>query len=178
MGEVELRLATRLLHPKLTVLISAGRGKGNVMTAAWITPVSAMPPLLAVAVSPRRYTYELIVDQKEFAVNVPTLDMLGVVDYCGSVSGREVDKVTELGLITSEAREVNVPLIGGCVSYLECRLRDRFEVGDHVLMIGEVVRAYVKDEFFKEVYDITKFKPVIHLGSDYYCTTSPKVITI
>lgn len=174
MKEVSLSWAYRLLHPKLTVLISSGNGTENVMSAAWVIPVSVHPPLVAVAISPKRYTYELILSSKEFAINVPSVNMLDIVDYCGSVSGRDVNKVASLGLTTLKPKVIKSPLIKGCAGFLECKFKEAFKAGDHFLVVGEVVRACSED-LFDEIYDVNKFKPLIHLGGDNYCTISSNI---
>ncbi|MEM4005734.1 MAG: flavin reductase, partial [Desulfurococcaceae archaeon] len=74
---VELRRYTRLLHPKLVALVMVLRedGRPNAMPASWVMPASVEPPLLVVAVSPRRYTYDLIQRRPEFTVNPVPLKM-------------------------------------------------------------------------------------------------------
>lgn len=84
--EVVTRQHTRLLHPKLVVLVvSIGKdGRANVMPAAWVTPVSVNPPLVAVAISPKRYTYKLIKESGEFTLNPrDVLSVYEVVEYHG-----------------------------------------------------------------------------------------------
>ena len=57
-------------YPRVAAIITTrSEDKTNAMTAAWHTPVSYSPPLFAVAISPKRYTYRLITVSKEFAVN-------------------------------------------------------------------------------------------------------------
>jgi flavin reductase (DIM6/NTAB) family NADH-FMN oxidoreductase RutF len=51
-------------------------GKPNVATLAWITSVSAEPPLISIALGRSRYTHECISHSKEFVLNLPTMDIL------------------------------------------------------------------------------------------------------
>ncbi|MGB9827924.1 MAG: flavin reductase [Thermosphaera sp.] len=58
----------KLLYPMRTYLVVSGRigEEVNVMTADWVTMVSAEPFIIAVAISPKRYTHKLITKYKEF----------------------------------------------------------------------------------------------------------------
>ncbi|MCD6469793.1 flavin reductase, partial [Candidatus Bathyarchaeota archaeon] len=60
--DVNLKLAYRLLHPRNTALLTCvdGEGKANIITLAWLMPVSINPPLVAVSIAPRRYSHRLI----------------------------------------------------------------------------------------------------------------------
>lgn len=170
---IPLNKAYRLLHPKLTVVITSRHeyGRGNSMTAAWITPVSSSPPLIVVAISPERLTYEYIRSTKEFVVNIPSVEMLKDVRYFGSVSGREENKLSKVKV--KEGRKVNVPVLADASAWLECKVINEVKAGDHILFIAEVIDAYAKEGVVSEdiTYDLDRFKPILHLGGDSYTTT-------
>jgi len=170
---VSVSKITRLLHPKLTVIITScnKRGKCNAMAAAWVMPVSARPPLVAVAISPRRLTYSYIKETREFAINVPSIDLLKQVHYTGTVSGRKEDKLSKIK--TFKARKIRAPLISESIAWLECIVENEIEAGDHVLFIGRVVEAYALKEYLDEdeTYSSYKFKPVLYIGGNKYTTT-------
>ncbi len=177
MREVRAPFCTRLLHPKLVVIVTAaGRdGRGNAMTAAWAMPVSAKPPMVAVSIAPKRYTYELIKETGEFVLNVPQIDMLELVDFFGSVSGREVDKLSRVS--TRPARRVKAPVIEGCAAWLECVVEKEVEAGDHVVFIARIVEAYGREDLVRPDgrYDVARFRPVLHMGGDEYASIEPEV---
>jgi len=57
-------------YPKMAVIVTASsKGKDNAMTAAWHSSISRNPPLYGVSISPKRFTYQLIAESKEFAIN-------------------------------------------------------------------------------------------------------------
>lgn len=172
---VDVRVPVRLLHPKLTVIITScsSDGRFNAMTAAWAMPVSHRPPLVAVSIAPSRLTYSYVHETGEFVVNVPTVDLLGEVEYFGTVSGRVEDKLARAGLRLGRARRVKPPVILDCAAWLECLVEREVPAGDHLLFIGRVVEAYARDDVFdtaKGVYRVDVFKPVLHLGGDHYTT--------
>jgi flavin reductase (DIM6/NTAB) family NADH-FMN oxidoreductase RutF len=167
----------RLLHPMHTVLVSStGRGgKTNIITLAWAMPTSGKPPLLAISVSPRRYSHSLLEETREFVVNIPTMDILNETFFCGSVSGRDHDKFRETGLTASPSKKVKPPIIKECVAHLECKLHSQFQTGDHTIFVGEVVEAYANKAVFSGAYDMEKAKMIFHLGGNEFATLEPKV---
>ena len=124
-------------------------GPPNVITLAWVTPVSHDPPLLIVAVSPRRFSHDLIAESGEVTVNVPPWELLEEVAFCGRVSGREVDKFAETALRPEPSRMVAPPGIEQCLATLECTLDDSFEAGDHTAFVLRVVRVAADEEAAK-----------------------------
>ena len=55
--------------------------------------------------------------------------------------------------------------IKGCIGWFECRLWGEKEIGDHVLVIGEVMDAEVKKVLMKNGnLDVRKAKPLMHIG--------------
>ena len=88
-----------LLAPVAPVLVSCGSmERPNLITVGWVGIVSTQPPRLSISIRPERYSYGLICESGEFAVNLPTRALTRAVDWCGVKSGREVDKFADLGL--------------------------------------------------------------------------------
>ncbi len=176
--EVPINRYTRLLHPKLVTLIVtvSGEGRANVMPASWAMPTSVDPPLLTVAISPRRYTYELLQAKGGFTVNPVPAGMKSVVDFTGSVSGREVDKVKSAGIRLFDAKEISAPCIEGALSCIECSVWAQYPAGDHVLVVGRVrVARVLEDAWDGATYILGKAKPLLHLGDDKYSTSESEV---
>ncbi|MGB9709040.1 MAG: flavin reductase family protein [Infirmifilum sp.] len=176
--EVDIRRHTRLLHPKLVVLIvtSSSTGKINIMPASWVMPTSVNPPLVTLALSPRRYTYELLQSKNEFTVNPVSMDMLKVVDYTGSVSGRETDKLRGTGIRLLEPKALSTPCIDDSLACIECKLWAQYPAGDHVLVVGRVMAARVLGKAWRnDSYVLDVAKPLFHLGGDNYTTVTGDV---
>jgi len=144
--EVDRENSVYMLHPRPAVVIVAGDWEDySAMAASWIMPVSRRPPLLAVAVSPRRYTYTHISRTGGFAVCVLPLSHLKALHFLGTVSGREVrDKIAAAGLTKVRAKRIGCPVIGESIAVAECRVLKDMEAGDHRLIVGEVLEYYVK----------------------------------
>ncbi|MBT7702565.1 MAG: flavin reductase family protein, partial [Verrucomicrobia bacterium] len=130
----------RPVHPSPAALITSVSedGKPNIITLGEVFNISiSNPVILGIAIAKPRYSHELICATREYVVNLPTAGMVEVVDRCGSVSGREVDKFAEFRLTPLPAEKVRPPLIAECPINVECRVLDIIEVGDHDLFLGE-----------------------------------------
>ncbi len=174
--EVPLPTANRLINSGPVILVTAHhKGRSNIITLAWQTPVSHVPPLVAISVGRTRYSHDLIARSGEFVVNVPTRELLAKLDYCGSVSGRDVDKFKETGLTARPARVVRAPLIQECAGHLECKLSSSLPTGDHTIFIGEVVAASVEDALFDGYWLVDQAKTIHHLGGEMYTFPDTRV---
>jgi flavin reductase (DIM6/NTAB) family NADH-FMN oxidoreductase RutF len=162
--------ARRLLTGGPVVLVTTyWHAKTNVMPVAYAVPLSFQPPLVGIAVHPSRHTHDMIRFSEEFAINIPSRELIHHVQYLGSVSGNELDKFEVTKLPTFRARKVEAPLIEGCVGYIECG-EDALRIGDHTLFVGRVVAASADDEAFSETWLLTEDdqKPLHYLGLNRY----------
>jgi flavin reductase (DIM6/NTAB) family NADH-FMN oxidoreductase RutF len=74
-----------------------------------------------------------------FVVNIPRADQATIVDYCGSVSGLDVDKYDKLGLSVLQSSKVFSPGIMEFPVNIECVKRRSVELGSHTYYFGEIV---------------------------------------
>ncbi len=180
MIKIPLSRFSRLLHPYPTFLLTCvGEGGAvNVITVAWLIPVSVDPPLLAVAIRPERYSYSLLVASGEFVVNVISYERAREALFCGRRSGRDVDKVAALGLETTPGQVVGALLLTGIGdAFLECRVRQQIEVGDHDLFIAEVAAASARPGFLQDgLRDPAVSPPLLHVGSNRFATLGPETV--
>ncbi|HUS82010.1 MAG TPA: flavin reductase family protein [Dehalococcoidia bacterium] len=170
--------ARRLLSGgPVTLVTSSWHGKQNVMPAAFVTALSFDPPLVGVAISPTRHSYDMIRYSEQFALNIPSRRLLHHVQYLGSVSGADVDKLELTRLPTFKATRVEAPLIEGCVGYVECGVEDALRTGDHVLFVGQVLAASADAEAFDGTWLVEDDdeKPLHYLGVNRYALLGPKM---
>lgn len=147
MRQTDIATALAGKYPEWIVLVITydPRGRGDLMPAGWCMICSGQPPMLAVAVGKSRHTHHLIEQTGEFAIAWAGEGQRELVDYCGTHSGRDVDKIAVLGLRTSPGVATCVPLIEGCARSFECRLAASLPTGDHTIFVGEVLAAHVAD---------------------------------
>jgi len=138
------------LYPVPVVLVTCGAERPNIITLAWVGTVCSDPPMVGIAVRPARHSHQLIEKTGEFVINIPGEELLEATDYCGHVSGSEVDKFSATGLTPEKAAEVSTPLIAECYVNMECKVRQKLELGAHDLFLGEVVAVHVDEAVLDE----------------------------
>ena len=135
-----------VLWPVPVVLVSCGGTrdwKPNLITIAWAGSVCSDPPMLSISVRPERYSHAIIQATREFVVNIPSPRQAKVVDWCGTVSGRNVDKFADTGLTPAKALKVRCPIITECLLNIECRVQKSLKLGSHTMFVAEVVAVQV-----------------------------------
>jgi flavin reductase (DIM6/NTAB) family NADH-FMN oxidoreductase RutF len=133
-------------------------GKADIISLGWCMPTSFDPPMIAISVGKTRYSQKLISESREFVLAFPSEEMGKEVLYCGTHSGRDVDKFKETGLVAVPAKKVRPPLIEGCVANFECRVVGEIETGDHTIFVGEIVAAHVSEEKKRRLYNLGDYK--------------------
>jgi flavin reductase (DIM6/NTAB) family NADH-FMN oxidoreductase RutF len=114
---------------------------------------------------------------EEFALNIPTRELLHHVQYLGSVSGTELNKLELTRLPTFRARRVEAPLLEGCSGWIECGVHDAYAIGDHTLFVGKVVAVSAEQDAFNETWLLgdPEQKPLHYLGVNYYATLDERL---
>ncbi|WP_119289662.1 flavin reductase family protein [Azohydromonas sediminis] len=122
---VDLSHASRLVNHGPTVLVtSAHGGRRNVMAAAWSMPVEFTPPRVAVVIDKHTVTHDLVLASGTFALSLPGRALADLTYTVGSVSARDVaggDKFAAYSIATFSGPVLGLPLVEGCVAWLECR---------------------------------------------------------
>jgi flavin reductase (DIM6/NTAB) family NADH-FMN oxidoreductase RutF len=150
---------------------SAG-GRDDAMTAAWHTSISLRPPIYGVAVTSKRFTYQLTRESGEFGVNFISLDKAALAAAIGGTSGQQIDKFGNLGIKKEKSSKTTAPILQDAYAAYECKLLDSRPYGDHIWIVGQIVAVHFLEEAFTPtgVLDIHKTKPLLYLGSDTYAS--------
>ena len=141
---VDLQHASRLINHGPTVIVSAAHGgRRNLMAAAWSMPVEFTPPRVAVVVDKSTYTRALILTSGRCALNIPCRTQADLPFTVGSTSGRELpDKFAHYGIESFDGPTLHLPLVEGCIGWLECRLIEEPHAQTaYDTFFGEVVSA-------------------------------------
>lgn len=167
--EVSNSKANRLLNTGNVILVtSTFEGKSNIITLAWQTPLSKNPPLIGICVGKNHYSHDIIKNSGEFVINIPTVEILNKVHYCGTVSGKNEDKFKGAGLTPVPAKTINSPLIDECVGHIECKIEKIYEIEHSSFFVGRALRVLVDNELFNDYWLVDKVKTLHHLGGDNY----------
>lgn len=140
-----------LLAPVPPVLVSCGTGdSANLITVGWTGIVCTHPPRISVSVRKSRYSYGLICESGEFAVNLPTQKLLRAVDWCGVKSGRDYNKFKEMGLTAAPANTLACPVLQESPVNLECKVFQRLELGSHDLFLADITAIQADEALLDE----------------------------
>ena len=156
-----------MLAPRTTVLITTIDKFGNqdVAPYSFVTPVSFDPPTVAVAIAPQRHTMSNIEETKEFVINLPTSELARSIMASAQPWRKNLDKIKESWLTTSESKKVKPPRIRECIAWIECKLEWVKPSGDHNIVVGKVVQVDWKPELEKDgMMDLDKYPVAMHLG--------------
>jgi len=160
-------------YPKVAVIVTASaRGRDDAMTAAWHSSISLKPPIYGVALTSKRFTYQLITESREFGINFIPLEKASLAAAVGGTSGQQIDKFERFKIKKEKPLKTTVPILKDAYAAYECKLLDRKPYGDHIWIVGEIVAVHVSKEAFTptEALDLDKIKPLLYLGSDFYAS--------
>ncbi|WP_429468508.1 flavin reductase family protein [Paraburkholderia sp. WSM4175] len=144
---VELSRATQLLnHGPVTLITSAHDGRSNVMAASWAMPLDFNPPKVVV-VDSRTLTRRLIEASGVFGLQLPSRGFAAQTLAVGTHAGVELDKFSAFDLETFRAQKIDVPMLAGCITWMECKVIPD-DSQRHDLIIGEVVAAYADSRVY------------------------------
>ena len=96
----------------------------NSMTIGWgHIGIEWSKPIFVAYVRESRYTKTMLENHGEFTINVPVGNVDGnILAVCGRKSGRDMDKIKELGLHLVESDVIAVPGIEELPLTLECKV--------------------------------------------------------
>jgi flavin reductase (DIM6/NTAB) family NADH-FMN oxidoreductase RutF len=125
----------------VTIVTSRAGEQAHGMTVSDFSGVSLDPPLALVCASKTSVTTGLIVEGRCFGVNVLRLGQ-------DALSNKFASKKDEFkrfeGVDTFEAK-TGAPLLSEALVNLDCRVVATHEAGDHILCVGEIEEAHVRD---------------------------------
>ncbi|HRY28712.1 MAG TPA: flavin reductase family protein [Elusimicrobiota bacterium] len=158
------------------VLITSGDEKrGNVAPIAWTTPVNDDPALAGIVVAETHYTTELILRKKQFVINVPPLELLKPLKFCGSVSGRKGDKFAKTGLRLERGVKVRTPHLKDAIAFIECALLWKRNFGGVYLFVGKVLHAAAEKSCYKNGVLTARARTFHHLAGGSFALTGRRV---
>jgi flavin reductase (DIM6/NTAB) family NADH-FMN oxidoreductase RutF len=137
------------LYPVPCVMVScASEGKRpNIITVAWAGTICSEPPMLSISVRRERYSYEMIKESGEFAVNLTNRRLARAADYCGCRSGKDVDKFEECHLTAVPCSHIHAPMIGEAPVSIECKVTGIIPLGSHDMFLAEIVGVNVDQKY-------------------------------
>ena len=126
----------------ITSVVNPGTSgqRQNANIATWVMQVALGGSRLAIALYKSDYTIELVRESGLLNVNLLAQEQTGLIRKLGRQSGRDVDKFTRL---PHDYDERGCPFLTEAVGYVQCRVLNSIDGGDHDVFICEVIRQIV-----------------------------------
>ncbi len=105
------------------------------LTVTAFSSLAATPPLVFASINTHTRTHPLIAKSGIFCVNFLAPTMRHVSDR---FAGRWPDEERFAGLAHRVAA-TGAPVLNDAIAYLDCKVVQRFESGDHTIFVGEVM---------------------------------------
>ncbi|MBQ0016763.1 MAG: flavin reductase family protein [Bacteroidales bacterium] len=162
-----------LIYPLPAVMVSCGDTPDNynIMTVAWTGTLCTNPPLCYISVRKERYSHDIIVNTREFVINLTTESLARATDWCGVRSGRDYNKFKEMHLTPEAAQIVKAPLIAESPLNIECRVIEIKELGSHDMFLSEVVAVNAEESLIDKGTGAFQFNhagPMVYSHGKYY----------
>src|SRR5690554_466072 len=140
------------------------KAKLNTMTIGWGSfGVIWGKPIIMIMVRKSRFTYKIIESTDNFSISIPfTENMKNELKYCGSYSGKKVNKFEACNLEIIPDKLIETPVIKKCDLFLECKIKYKQQMDNkllsskynklwypendlHTLYFGELLSCYLQD---------------------------------
>ncbi len=121
----------------ITSIRSSGEMHG--LTANAFTSVSLIPPLLLVCIDKKAESYPCFDESKIFTVNVLSSDQEALSRKFAVTGGDKFEGVSY------KTGANGAPILDGALAFLECKVTEKIDGGDHTIYIGEIEQAETKE---------------------------------
>jgi flavin reductase (DIM6/NTAB) family NADH-FMN oxidoreductase RutF len=166
--------AVPYLYPVPIVLVGATvEGRPNFATVGDCAIMGIRPAVVAISLGEAAYTTRGIVETGSFSINIPSTEMLPLVDHFGMVSGAEVDKSKLVALHPGTIP--GVPLVVACPVNLECNVVEECAIEHRRIFVARVVETHVDERFVTEtdggvrIASLPELDPILYaLDNRYY----------
>ena len=160
-----------LLAPLPAVMVTCGdMENSNIITIGWTGIVNTHPPMTYISVRPSRHSFGILMEKREFVINLPDESLAAATDFSGIYTGAKVDKFEKLSLTKMESKEVAAPTIAECPLSLECKVFEVIESGTHHIFMADIVNVSAKEELFDENgrLSLGRAKLIAYAHGEYY----------
>jgi len=164
-------------YPGMVAVVTSRLGQErNVMAAGWHSYMGSGPAMYGISLREATHSYSLIKQSGVFGVNFLPATCSEQIQLSGTLSGRDVDKLSQLKLSFEDGIKTGVPVLNEAYVSYECEVQDMELRGDHYWIVGQIVQAYRDDEAFGEngLPDLHKLHIPLYMGRATYAVLDEK----
>ncbi|CUR55389.1 conserved hypothetical protein [metagenome] len=161
------RFLTALVVPRPIAWVStrSPEGRGNLAPHSFFSVACARPPIVSFSSVGRKDTLRNVLATGEFVVNLANQPQLDRVNNSSAAFGPGIDEAEALGIPMGPSDQVAPLRVVDSPASLECTLHSTIELGDSVLVLGNVVAITVLDEVLVDGHpEFSRLAPLARLG--------------
>lgn len=145
-----------MIYPLPAVIVTVGSKpeEWNPLTIAWTGTICSDPPMCYISVRPERYSFDILMKNMEFTINLTTIEMANATDWIGVKSGRDFNKWKETGLTPIPGEKVLSPTIEQSPLSIECRVKSIMDLGTHHMFIADVLNVRADTKWIDDKTDV------------------------
>ena len=162
----KIKLENRAVGPFPAMIVGAMRNGRPTYTTVGAGGCACLEPVLCVSLKNTHYITEGIVQSGYFSVNIPSVSLVKELDFCGIVSGKNVDKS---GLFTPFFDAAGqAPMIEECPLNFLCKVCGSKEIRGFTMFFGDIVAAFAGEDCLTDGKPgPIKIDPIIMMGFSY-----------
>jgi flavin reductase (DIM6/NTAB) family NADH-FMN oxidoreductase RutF len=152
------------LYPLPTTLVGANvEKKPNYITIAHVGIMDLGS--VSIGMSKTHYTNKGIKENQTFSINMPSANMVEKTDYCGLVTGKNIDKADLFKTFYGKLK--TAPMIEECPINMECELLRTVDFPNHDIFVGKIANTYCNKSILMDgVVDFSKVDPILFVMND------------
>jgi len=131
----------QLPFPVAIATAAIGKEKRGV-TIGSFTSLSMEPPLISFNIDRDSQIHDLISRATHFAVHLPNPDQCKLCDHF-AIPDQSSEE--QFGTIDHYRNGYGSPILKDITTFIQCRAYEKFEAGDHTIIVGEVVEIDQQD---------------------------------
>ncbi|MCJ7624869.1 MAG: flavin reductase [Anaerolineaceae bacterium] len=129
----------------LYIVSSGNENQMNGYISNTVFQVTAEPPQIAVVCNKNNFTANIIDENKAFSVSILQKNTKSdLIQLFGYKSGKDINKFED---VSFKRGQTGVPIvINDTISWFECKLVQKFDVGSHIAFIGQIINSELLDK--------------------------------
>lgn len=153
------KIALRKIPHGVFIVGTHQNGQLNAITATWLNQVSFTPPLVAVGIRRDSHSFGMMQASRVFSINILGKQQKSVAEHFVKPATTPGEKLAN---VPHRLGRTGAPILEEAIAHVECEVREiANQLGDHAVVIGEVVEAGVRD---KEALALTLVDTGWHYG--------------
>ncbi|QYJ03641.1 flavin reductase family protein [Nocardioides panacisoli] len=174
------KLLTAVVVPRPIAWVStlSADGVGNLAPHSFYTVASARPPIVQFTSVGHKDSLRNARETGEFVISLANRALMDQVNATSAPYDAEVDEASTVGVAMEASETVAPPRVAGSPASIECRLHSTVDLGESVVVLGDVLAVTVASEALVDGHPAMEhLEPVSRLGRNQW-GLPPEVVAV